>query len=511
MSKNERSKEDIQLLRSMGIPEWLLEPTMISPSDTCELDQAGLSARLVERCRELGLTSLFAVQMAVIPVFLRRQALYDMRRAPGDLCISAPTGSGKTLAYVLPIIDILSKRVVTRLRALVVLPTRDLVTQVKETFEAFVKGTDLKVGTATGQQTLAHEQQVLVGKTTERYPGGYSRVDILVTTPGRLIDHMQKTPNFSLQHLRFLVIDEADRLLNQSYEDWLNHILSATRPHDHDANLPSLSLKKDRYGVTDIDAVAPAYLRSNYALPHTDLDLPCVPSVQKLLFSATLTKNPAKIASLHLTAPEYISVQRSSDNDAAPTYTTPAGLKEYMIVCPTQQKPLMLIYLLHEKKVQSALCFTKSVDSTRRLHMLITAYEERHQGPKLKVAEFSSDLKAGERKSILKQFRNGEIQLLICSDLIGRGIDIDSVEAVVSYDVPIFMDKYIHRVGRTARAGREGEAYTLVETQEARHFKQMLREAGHFSQVKSIKLDHEKVNELNADYEEALASLASSE
>lgn len=83
--------------------------------------------------------------MAVIPVFLRRRAFYDTRRAPGDLCVSAPTGSGKTLAYVLPIVDILSKRVVRRLRALVILPTRELAIQVKETFEAFVKGTDLAV------------------------------------------------------------------------------------------------------------------------------------------------------------------------------------------------------------------------------------------------------------------------------------------------------------------------------------------------------------------------------
>ena len=105
--------------------------------------------------------------MAVIPVFLRRQALYDTRRPPGDLCVSAPTGSGKTVAYVLPIIDILSKRVVTRLRALVVLPTRELAIQVKETFEAFVKGTNLRVGAAIGQHSMAKEQQMLVGKTTD--------------------------------------------------------------------------------------------------------------------------------------------------------------------------------------------------------------------------------------------------------------------------------------------------------------------------------------------------------
>lgn len=108
------------------------------------------------------------VQMAVIPVFLRRQALYDTRRVPGDLCISAPTGSGKTMAYVLPIVDILSKRAVIRLRAVVVLPTRDLVSQVKETFDAFVKGTNLVVAAASGQQSFSHEQNVLVGHDNQQ-------------------------------------------------------------------------------------------------------------------------------------------------------------------------------------------------------------------------------------------------------------------------------------------------------------------------------------------------------
>ncbi len=96
---------------------------------------------------------------------------------------------------------------------------------------------------------------------------------------------------------------------------------------------------------------------------------------------------------------------------------------------------------------------------------------------------------------------------LICSDLIGRGIDLDSVQFVISYDVPYYMDKYIHRVGRTARAGREGEAYTLVEQPEARHFKEILRHAGHLNQVKSLKIEKEKLKELVPDYEKALASL----
>ncbi|KAF7721631.1 ATP-dependent RNA helicase dbp6 [Apophysomyces ossiformis] len=505
-TKDNMSKEDMQLLRNMGVPEWLLQPTRVSPEQDCQLDQVGLSEELVQRCRDLGLSSFFAVQMAVIPVFLRRQALYDTRRAPGDLCISAPTGSGKTLAYVLPIVDILSKRIVTRLRALVILPTRDLVVQVKETFDAFVKGTNLTVATVVGQQSFSHEQQILVGKGTERYAGGKSRVDILIATPGRLMDHLKDTPNFTLQHLRFLVIDEADRLLNQSYHDWLNQILLATRPAERDT-IP-LKFKADKNNVTEADAVAPSFLRSCFDIQTTDLDLEKAPSIQKLLFSATLTKNPAKIAGLHLTNPEYISVQKEGKETDQSQYTTPAGLKEHMTICSTDKKPLVLIYLLHHLKVTSCLCFTKSVESTQRLKMLLEAYEARQEGPKTRVAEYSSELNASQRKAMLRRFKDGEIDLMICSDLIGRGIDLDCVQTVISYDVPIFMDKYIHRVGRTARAGREGEAYTLVEKQEARYFKEMLKNSGHLSQVKLLRIEKEKLGEFEDDYKQALASLA---
>lgn len=96
---------------------------------------------------------------------------------------------------------------------------------------------------------------------------------------------------------------------------------------------------------------------------------------------------------------------------------------------------------------------------------------------------------------------------LICSDLIGRGIDLDSVEFVISYDVPHYMDKYIHRVGRTARAGRQGEAYTLVEMQEARHFKEILRHAGHLNQIKTLKIEKDKLKELVPDYEKAMSKI----
>ncbi|CAO3583156.1 unnamed protein product [Absidia cylindrospora] len=409
VTTNKQSKEDIQVLRNMGIPEWLLQPTTVEPDQSCSLNDVGLSSSLIQRCQDQGLSSFFAVQMQVIPAFLRRKALYDTRRAPGDLCISAPTGSGKTLAYVLPIVDILSKRIVTRLRALVILPTRDLVVQVKETFDAFVKGTDLKVGIALGQHSFIQEQMALVGKSDELYNGGHSKVDILIATPGRLMDHLKDTPNFTLQHLRFLVIDEADKLLNQSYQDWLNHILHASQPPTN-KNKSMLDFKTDKYSVVESDGVAPSFMSSCFDLPTSDIDLPKAPSVQKLLFSATLTKNPGKIAGLHLTDPEYISVQRQGNDTNQPQYTTPAGLKEFMMVCASDKKPLTVIYLLKQLNIKSGLCFTKSVESTRQLKMLLNGYGKQ-TGMKLNVVEYSSDLKSPQRKALLQQFKAGDIDL----------------------------------------------------------------------------------------------------
>ncbi|CAO3673449.1 unnamed protein product [Umbelopsis ramanniana] len=511
--------KDVAQLKSMGIPYWLAHPTIIEQGQTTPLQEMkGLSKNLLERCRDQGIDEFFAVQTAVVPIFLKSPSLYDSRRPPGDLCVSAPTGSGKTLAYVIPIVQILSTRVVTRLRALVVLPTRDLVSQVRETFEAVTKGTGLKIATATGHHSFAQEQAQIVDNLDDSLLGGSSKIDILIATPGRLIDHLNATPNFSLQHLRFLVIDEADRLLNQSYQDWLTHILRATQPQKLEQRLPADHLQRDSLNVPIHDAIAPSYLESHFELPVSDIDTPKMPCVQKLLFSATLTKNPAKIAGLHLTNPQYVAVRSEGqigkdDDGSGEKYTTPDTLKEYMIVCPSDQKPMLVLHLLYNLNVKAALCFTKSVESAHRLFMLITFFERargKQDDGKIVAAEYSSDLTQSARRSILKKFKQGEIRLLICSDLIGRGIDLDAVDTVISYDVPLYMKKYIHRVGRTARAGREGDAYTLVEQQEARHFKEMLRKSGHLSDVKNLKIPRPTLEPFVDDYKTALTELGSS-
>ncbi|KAK3815147.1 MAG: P-loop containing nucleoside triphosphate hydrolase protein [Benniella sp.] len=519
----EISAAERERAKSMGIPDWLAHPTKIDPEINTAIDSPmfGFSSRLIKQCKKAGIQECFAVQTAVIPVLMRAKHLGDIRKAPGDLCVSAPTGSGKTLAYVLPIIEILSQRVVTRLRALIVLPTRDLCVQVKETFDMFVKGTDLRIATSTGQHSFAHEQNVLVGESYLSGPrllGGHSRVDVLITTPGRLIDHIKSTPNFTLQHLRFLVIDEADRLLNQSFQDWLYHILSAIHPSPEKRFLgvdgsETVQLKRDQYGFPIHDAIAPGFLNSFFRVPESDVEDPKVLSVQKLLFSATLTRNPAKIASLQLSDPQYVAVQEGGEegNDKQ-KYTTPAGLTEHMIVCETSEKPLMVLHLLHHLKVRSALCFTKSVESAHRLYKLIQLYEKMDSttatpADSIVVAEYSSDLPNSKRQAILRAFNKGEIHLLICSDLISRGMDLAPVSVVINYDTPVYMKKYIHRVGRTARAGKTGTAYSLIETQEARHFKEMVSKAGHWEKISRIRVKDQEVKDLVPGYTKALAGL----
>ncbi|KAK9709938.1 ATP-dependent RNA helicase dbp6, variant 2 [Basidiobolus ranarum] len=505
---NEEISTDKAKDKKFGLPQWLANPDIISPETTRPVQdpKLSLSTQILTRCKDNSIEEFFAVQTAVIPALLASKSSSLNYTFAGDLCVSAPTGSGKTLAYVIPIVETLSTRVVTRLRALIILPTRDLVVQVKDTFDAFCKGTNLKIGVMTGQTSFPQEQSQIVGDSSQIFEGGASKVDILIATPGRLIDHLASTPNFTLQHLRFLVIDEADRLLNQSYQDWLSNVLQAAGKAT--TKQPENPITVDSEGVPVHDAIS-GKIQEGFC----DLLEPQRPRVQKLLFSATLTRNPGKIASLHLVNPRYIAVQRTAndnteDADASEgRYTTPSTLKEFMLPCSPSEKPMMVLHLLYHLKVNSALCFTKSIEAANRLYKLIEVFDGffKEANPEyqstIMAAEYSGDLPQSERTSIIKKFKKGEIRLLICSDLIARGIDLDSVEAVISYDAPMYIKKYIHRVGRTARAGREGVAYTIVEDQEMRYFKSMLQKAQHLSMVKKMNVKEKALEPLMENYQ----------
>ncbi|XP_023932582.1 ATP-dependent RNA helicase DDX51 [Lingula anatina] len=479
------------------LPAWLSHPTIV-PIDIryqkSDLDAVkGLDESLREKLKENNISSFFPVQASVIPAILQ-SVEYGMGRAgyrPSDICCSAATGSGKTLAFVLPIVQILQSRVVPQIRALAILPSRDLATQVYKVFQTYCSATQLKVGLIIGQKTLGSEQTTIVKKS---HRGFQSLVDILVATPGRLVDHINLTPGFTLQHLQFLVIDEADRMMDEIKQDWLTRVETAVYEH----------------------RTKPGALNAASA---SRLDMP----LHKLLFSATLSQNPEKLQQLNLFQPKLFTAglkerveiesvnltsEKTGEEDGLARieggfvgkYTTPVGLSEYFIQVAAQDKPLVVLHLMHHLKFRHVLCFTNSVEATHRLFLLVKLVGG------LEVREFSSSLHAIKRNRILKQFAAGKIDLLVCSDAMARGMDVDNVQYVLSYDSPPYIKTYIHRVGRTARAGKVGTAVSLCEKKEIFHFKKMIKEAGKTS-VSEMKLRKSDYKALVEPYKNALAEL----
>ncbi|KAJ3122398.1 ATP-dependent RNA helicase dbp6, partial [Irineochytrium annulatum] len=416
-----------------------------------------LSPVTLRRLSALGITNLFPVQAAVLPrLLVSRHASALTAPTAGDLCVSAPTGSGKTLAYAIPVVESLVERVVCRLRCLVVVPTRDLAQQVREAFLGLTRRTGLRVAVVTGASGFREEQARLVDhgekkKTGSALPGGgewglehvdeglacqteglgngSSLCDILIATPGRLTDHLRHTQGFTLRHLRFLVVDEADRLLNQSYQGWLALVLKAAAggvvevkggeagedesmwvrefTDDEDDGHSAKATQAGGVGEwfrelgMEVDEVGMPVHRVHVpdsAHPTDNTKTRRTQPLQKLLFSATLTRNPAKIAALQLRNPIYFAVLGTKgivanpddadadveeDDDAAAThgadgeerYTVPATLTENMLVIPTaRDRPLALLHLLFNLKLSGTLIFTKSVESATRLAMLIEIF-----------------------------------------------------------------------------------------------------------------------------------------
>ncbi|XP_066302695.1 ATP-dependent RNA helicase DDX51-like [Branchiostoma lanceolatum] len=465
------------------LPDWLADPSVIENDIQSNLvpveDTPHVGEFLKNKLKENGVENLFPVQHQVIPAILEdAQDGTIMGRAgfrPSDICVSAPTGSGKTLAFVIPVVQALLQRVVCEVRALVVLPTKDLAVQIYKVFNHYTSGSRLKVANCSGQKSLAVEKNALVKESRGVYQ---SLADIVVATPGRLVDHVEKTAGFNLRHLRYLVIDEADRMLDHIKQDWLAKVTRAVyegQGSEEKPGVPMILWAGVLGGRTEPGALTAA----NAARMQQPL--------QKLLFSATLSQNPEKLQQLNLFHPRlFTSVvrhkQRKQETASAGAsqekgtfvgkFTTPAGLQEYTVSCTAADKPLVVLHLLLNQKFQHVLCFTGSLESTHRLYLLAKLFGG------VTVAEFSSNLPPERRTKILTKFRTGKIQLIVCSDAMARGMDVEGVEVVISYDVPPYVKTYIHRVGRTARAGKEGKAFSLVLQDEEKGFRRMLKKAG---------------------------------
>ncbi|GAX75525.1 hypothetical protein CEUSTIGMA_g2968.t1 [Chlamydomonas eustigma] len=488
-SKSSRSKTPV-------LP-WMRVPIAIKPGSGLGVEELpGLEPCLAAALRNrLGFVELFAVQTAVW-----KETGGGLSTAH-DMCIAAPTGSGKTLAYVLPVLNRLSRQStsgMSNLQALVVLPTRDLACQVHSVFQALCPAVHLTLGLAAAQKTLAAEACLIMnpqmsgsaklsscigpsfsspmallgpGITTDpvlqscwsTLPGpsaihSHTCVDVLVATPGRLVAHMQKTPGFTLRHLKFLVIDETDRLLKQSYQEWLPQVI------DH------LSAEHSSTAAGN-DALSPrAGQEREPNLNQIMCDLPYSTSrVVKLVVSATLTRDPSKLQRLDLRNPRYIAASAADHR-----YHVPRSLQEFKVLCSDAgSKPQTLLALLKQLKGESTVVFASSVEMTHKVFLLLKASLEKPE----EVAEFSSLMQVKQRAQSLLRFKAGHANVLVASDAMTRGMDVNVIKNVVNYDAPVYVKTYVHRAGRAARAGRAGRVFTLLRTEDVRHFKQMLHKA----------------------------------
>uniref|UniRef100_A0A182N9A6 ATP-dependent RNA helicase n=1 Tax=Anopheles dirus TaxID=7168 RepID=A0A182N9A6_9DIPT len=477
------------------LPPWLSHPTIIqrdvSDKGPPIKKQSYLHDTLKDNLKTMGFKRLFPVQEAVIPWILeahRKPAPFW----PRDVCISSPTGSGKTLAFAVPVVQLLLKCVAPAVRALVILPVQELAEQVYQVFRSLCEGTNVRAVVLSRGLQLESEQNRLVKYCNGEY---VPKVDIVVTTAGRLIEHLHSTKGFTLRHLRFLIVDEADKVMNQIQNDWLYHLNKHVKQ------------ESDEYlmGRT-ADLLTQTELFDRARQPH------------KLLFSATFKRDAEKLKTLKLFHPKLFTAvndptertvmaqhtgqQEPRRGKFAGQYTTPVELRELVCITEQRTKPLTLYALIRENEYRRFLVFTNSINSSHRLSFVL----QRLFGTDLIIEEWSSSLSPAARRGVLSRFSMGKVNGIICTDALARGIDIESIDVVISYDVPANVDTYIHRIGRTARAGSHGTAITLLLDEEKRKFNTLLREADK-EELETIGINPSTEEEFAAKYTNALNDL----
>ncbi|KAL1574882.1 ATP-dependent RNA helicase DBP6 [Candida albicans P76055] len=438
--------------------DWLTKPQYASPSDKKAFTDFKLSSFMIKNLEKMGFTEAFSVQISVLNMMLPEIEAQKLKPdRVGDILVNASTGSGKTLAYSIPIIESLYRRVVPRVRAIILVPTKPLINQVKSTLLQLSSGTNLQIAALKNDVSINDEKDSL----TKSVP------DIIVSTPGRLVEHLLND-SINLSSLQYLIIDEADRLLNQSFQNWSNVLLDKIDSQINIAEVWKLS-------------------------------------VQKLVFSATLTTDAGKLSSLKFYNSRLIIVNDSKQlvNEI---FTVPVTLSEFKIhlgVAKNSLKPLILTkFLISTNKLSNVLIFTKSNESSIRLTELLTSLFQK-LSINLKIAFINStNNRTSIRSKILKQFSNQEVNILITTDLIARGIDVASITDVINYDLPNSSREYVHRVGRTARANQVGYAYSFCFGKgENSWFNKLAHEVSRSKEVENVDLN---VKELISDRDEEI-------
>lgn len=349
-----------------------------------------LNSTLVNTLAVLGYESPTPIQLEAIPAILAKR----------DVMAGAQTGTGKTAAFALPILHHLMSlslsqelTAVRPVRALVLVPTRELAVQVQQSFVKYAKGTDIRIGIAYGGVSI--DAQVAV------FNAG---IDVLIATPGRLLDHLRQGA-LNLKQLSMLVFDEADRMLDMGFMDEIQAVLK---------QVPS-----DR---------------------------------QTLLFSATLDAAIFSLSKTLLRDPKLIEVAKRN--------TTAAEIEQVVYAVDADRKTELVSHLVRSKNWHQVLIFSRTKQGVDKLVQQLNKAD-------IITQAFHGDLSQGAREKVLQEFKQGKIQVLVATDVAARGLDIVELKYVINFELPFIAEDYIHRIGRTGRAGSAGLAITLFSQEDA--------------------------------------------
>jgi ATP-dependent RNA helicase RhlE len=347
------------------------------------------SSELLEGISASGYETATPIQQAVIPPIL----------AGRDIIASAQTGTGKTAAFLLPIMQkLLHLRHDGQVSVLVIVPTRELAIQISQHVEGLSYFTNISsiavYGGNDGSNFVSEKKALQLG------------ADIIVCTPGRMIAHLNMG-YVALKGLQFLVLDEADRMLDMGFLDDISRIISF--------------LPRER---------------------------------QNLLFSATMPEKIRQLAKTILKNPVEVSLAIAKP---------PEKINQQAYVVYENQKLSLLKHILRTTSFKSALIFCSRKHSVKQL-------AREMQRSKFSIGEMHSDLEQSHREEMLLGFAAGRISILVATDILSRGIDIDTIDVVINYDVPHDGEDYVHRIGRTARAEQDGVAITFIGEKEQRRF-----------------------------------------
>ena len=366
-----------------------------STLSVAKFSDLGLSSTLLLTLEREGYTTPTPIQAQAIPILLKGH----------DLLGIAQTGTGKTAAFALPILQhILTNRIVPApkmVRTLILSPTRELASQIAESFNTYSKGMGLKIATIYGGVKYGPQYKALAGG-----------LDILVATPGRLIDHIeQKT--IDLRGVEYFVLDEADQMLDLGFVKPIRQIAQ------------KLSHKR-----------------------------------QNLFFSATMPREIGALASELLTEPKRVEI--------TPEATTAERVEQSVIFVEAVRKRALLSEMYAEDALARTLVFTR----TKRAADKVTAYL---QAGGIESAAIHGDKNQSQRERALQAFKAGKLRALVATDIAARGIDVDNVSHVINFELPNVPEAYVHRIGRTARAGRAGISVTLCSDDERKFLKDIER------------------------------------